>query len=135
MDFSNYARGCRDLSPTFSTSDDASSSFIDYADSNFCSVQKESHHSIVAEHQQRHTMTSPYSRDSTLFPPRRLEDSDMGPGFNHSQLASQVSSFLKIILELNVYNCATQHRRVYAAITYSTMFTSHTVTVESVRNP
>ncbi|KAG0596436.1 hypothetical protein M758_UG254000 [Ceratodon purpureus] len=89
MDFSEYVRGCRDLSPSFSTSDDTYTSHSDSTNSNFSSLQQWLQYPRAGNSHKCDRMTSPYSRGSALFPARRLQDDDIGPGFSNYQADPQ----------------------------------------------
>ncbi|KAG0568575.1 hypothetical protein KC19_6G030200, partial [Ceratodon purpureus] len=89
MEFSNYVRRYRDLSPTFSTSNESATSITDSADSIASVVRRRRQRPRVLPSPSNCRMTTPYSRGPGIFPPRRLQDTDLGPDFNVSQMNSQ----------------------------------------------
>lgn len=90
MDFSDYVKGSLDLSPSFSTSDNTTTSLSDSADSNFSSIRVKHQYPCGGLSQQICSMTSQYSGELHVFPARELQDCDMGPGFTESQPGPQV---------------------------------------------
>ncbi|KAG0593480.1 hypothetical protein KC19_1G333200, partial [Ceratodon purpureus] len=89
MDFSNYVRRYRDLSPTFSSTDQSCTSITDSADSISSFVRDRPHSPVRYPSQSSPIMSSPYSRGLGNFPPRPVQENDLGPGYNLSQRDSQ----------------------------------------------